>query len=119
MSQSLHGTEKPPSEAGDIRLNVILNVIVTSPGDEPRRLYRAKPVVVAEVRFDDGQCIVDAGVGQEGCQALCNLGDAHHSPYVEEVVCVFVLRPVAKGKGLEDGEGTWTAYRNVSGGPCT
>ncbi len=46
----LHGTEKLPSEADDIRLNVI----VTPPGDEPRRPYWAKAVVVAEVRFDNG-----------------------------------------------------------------
>lgn len=46
----LHGTEKLPSEADDIRLNVI----VTPPGDELCRPYWAKAVVVAEVRFDNG-----------------------------------------------------------------
>ena len=87
MSQSSHGTEKLLGEADDIRLNLI----VTSPGDELRRSYGARPVVVAKVRFDNGQCIVNAGVGREARQALCNLGNANPSPYVEEVVSILVL----------------------------
>ena len=76
--------------------HVRLYVLVELLGYEPCRPYGPRPIVVAEVPFDHGQCVVDVGVRLEGNQALRNIGDANPAPYVEEVVGVLVLCPVTK-----------------------
>ena len=114
-SQSPHGTEKALRVTDHVRLYVLFKLL----GYELYRPYGPKPIMVAEVPFNHGQCVVDIGVRLEGSQALCNIGDSNPAPQVEEVVGVLVFCPVPKGKCLEHGKGAWTAYRNFPGSPCT
>ncbi len=99
--------------------HVRLYVIVKALGDELCRRYGTKAIVVAEVSFNYGQCVVNMSARLEGSQALRNFRDPNSAPYVEEVVSVFVLSPVPEGKGLEDSKGAWTAHRNAPGSRCT
>ena len=82
--------------------HVRLYVIVEALGDELRHLrYRAEAsIVVAEVSFNYGQCVVNMGARAEGSSGRLQLsGIANSAPYVEEVISVFVLWPVPKGQG--------------------
>ncbi len=59
-----------------VRLYVVIKLL----GYEPCRPDGSKPIVVAEIPFNHGQCVIDVGVRLEGNQALCNIGDSNPAP---------------------------------------